>query len=93
MIGRARWVHVPAGRPERANAASGALNAPNAAFAPFDAPANSGRLPAMTEVAPARFGAVEAGGTKFVCLLGSSPDDIDARTRIPTGADPDATLA
>ena len=42
----------------------------------------------MTEVAPARFGAVEAGGTKFVCLLGSSPDDIEARTRIPTGADP-----
>ena len=47
----------------------------------------------MTEVAPARFGAVEAGGTKFVCLLGSSPDDIEARTRIPTGADPQATLA
>ena len=47
----------------------------------------------MTEVAPARFGAVEAGGTKFVCLLGSSPDDIEARTRIPTGADPEATLA
>jgi len=47
----------------------------------------------MTEVAPARFGAVEAGGTKFVCLLGSSPDDIVARTRIPTGADPEATLA
>ena len=47
----------------------------------------------MTEVAPARFGAVEAGGTKFVCLLGSSPDDIVARTRIPTGSDPEATLA
>ena len=47
----------------------------------------------MTEVAPPRFGAVEAGGTKFVCLLGSSPDDIEARTRIPTGADPAATLA
>jgi fructokinase len=39
-----------------------------------------------------RFGAVEAGGTKFVCLLGSSPDDIVARTRIPTG-DPKETLA
>ena len=47
----------------------------------------------MTEVTPARFGAVEAGGTKFVCLLGSSPDDIEARTRIRTGADPQATLA
>jgi fructokinase len=39
-----------------------------------------------------RFGAVEAGGTKFVCLLGSSPDDIAARTRIPTG-DPKETVA
>ena len=38
------------------------------------------------------YGAVEAGGTKFVCLLGSSPDDVVARTRIPTGADPAATL-
>lgn len=47
----------------------------------------------MTEVAPLRFGAVEAGGTKFVCLVGSSPDDVVARTRISTGADPDATLA
>lgn len=44
----------------------------------------------MTDVA--RFGAVEAGGTKFVCLLGSSPDDIVARTRIATG-DPKTTLA
>lgn len=57
----------------------------------------------MTEVTPAgtapadptpqRFGAVEAGGTKFVCLVGSSPDDVVARTRIPTGADPAVTLA
>jgi fructokinase len=46
---------------------------------------------AMTEVV--RVGAVEAGGTKFVCLLGSSPDDIVARTRIPTGDDPTRTLA
>jgi fructokinase len=46
----------------------------------------------MTEVLPVRYGAVEAGGTKFVCLLGSSPDDIVARTRIPTG-DPGPTLA
>ena len=39
-----------------------------------------------------RFGAVEAGGTKFVCLLGSSPDDIVARTRIAT-RHPKETLA
>ena len=45
----------------------------------------------MTEVV--RVGAVEAGGTKFVCLLGSSPDDVVARTRIPTGDDPARTLA
>jgi fructokinase len=29
-------------------------------------------------------GAIEAGGTKFVCLLGTGPDDIRAETRIPT---------
>jgi fructokinase len=44
----------------------------------------------MTAVA--RYGAVEAGGTKFVCLVGTSPDDVVARTRIPTGSDPAATL-
>ena len=44
----------------------------------------------MTEVL--RYGAVEAGGTKFVCLVGSSPDDVVARTRIPTGSEPGATL-
>jgi fructokinase len=42
--------------------------------------------------APPRDGAVEAGGTKFVCLVGSSPDDVVARTRLPTGADPAVTL-
>lgn len=47
----------------------------------------------MAEVVPVRFGAVEAGGTKFVCLLGTSPDDVVARTRIPTGSDPATTLA
>lgn len=31
-----------------------------------------------------RFGAIEAGGTKFVCAIGSSPDDLGAVTRIPT---------
>ncbi len=30
------------------------------------------------------FGAVEAGGTKVVCALASGPEDILARTRIPT---------
>ncbi|MGH3797791.1 MAG: ROK family protein [Pseudonocardiaceae bacterium] len=39
-----------------------------------------------------RLGAVEAGGTKVVCLVGSDPDHIVARTRIPTG-EPAETLA
>ena len=31
-----------------------------------------------------RYGCIEAGGTKFVCAIGSAPDAIEARTRIPT---------
>jgi fructokinase len=30
------------------------------------------------------FGGVEAGGTKFICIYGSGPDDIRAEIRIPT---------
>lgn len=37
-------------------------------------------------------GAVEAGGTKFVCAVGRGPDELLAETRFPTG-DPEATLA
>ena len=36
--------------------------------------------------------AIEAGGTKFVCAIGSGPDDIRARTTIPTQS-PAQTLA
>lgn len=32
-----------------------------------------------------RLGAIETGGTKVVCLVGSDPDHIVAQTRIPTG--------
>jgi fructokinase len=38
------------------------------------------------------FGAVEAGGTKFVCAIGDESGAIHAHTRFPT-ADPDSTLA
>jgi fructokinase len=37
------------------------------------------------------YGAVEGGGTKFVCAVGSAPDQILARTRIDT-ASPSVTL-
>lgn len=30
------------------------------------------------------YGGIEAGGTKFVCAIGSGPDDIRAETRFPT---------
>lgn len=30
------------------------------------------------------YGGIEAGGTKFVCMVGSGPDDIRAETRFPT---------
>jgi fructokinase len=39
-----------------------------------------------------RLGAIEAGGTKVICLVGSDPDHIAAQVRIPTGK-PAETLA
>ncbi len=33
-----------------------------------------------------RYGGVEAGGTKFVCMVGSGPEDISAEIRFPTTA-------
>ncbi len=43
-------------------------------------------------VAHKLLGAVEAGGTKFVCAVGTGPDDIRAQVRLPTMA-PAQTLA
>ena len=37
------------------------------------------------------FGGIEGGGTKFVCVVGTGPDDVRAETRFPTTS-PDATL-
>lgn len=38
-----------------------------------------------------RFGALEAGGTKFVCAVGTDPSDLTDEVRFPTG-EPAATL-
>lgn len=38
------------------------------------------------------YGGIEAGGTKFVCAVGSGPEDVRAQTRIPTTT-PDETIA
>ncbi len=37
------------------------------------------------------FGGIEGGGTKFICAVGTGPDDIRAETRFPTTT-PDETL-
>ena len=37
------------------------------------------------------YGAIEAGGTKFVCAVGTGPSDVRARVRIET-AEPEGTL-
>lgn len=39
----------------------------------------------------ALYGGIEAGGTKFVCAVGSGPGDVRAEVRFPT-TDPDETL-
>jgi fructokinase len=38
------------------------------------------------------FAGVELGGTKCICLIASSPDDVRAQISIPTGNDPKITL-
>ena len=36
-------------------------------------------------------GGIEAGGTKFVCAVGTGPDDVRAEARFPTTT-PDETI-
>ena len=38
------------------------------------------------------FGGIEGGGTKFVCAVGTGPDDIRAEVRFPTTS-PQETMA
>lgn len=51
----------------------------------------AGRRPHNPLVAGPLLGSIEAGGTKWVCAVGSGPDDIVAETRIPTTS-PSETL-
>lgn len=55
------------------------------------APPPDGRGGADDEPEPL-YGGVEAGGTKFKCVIGTGPDDIRARIRVAT-EDPRSTLA
>ena len=45
----------------------------------------------MTSALPL-LGAVELGGTKCACLIGTGPDDVRMRVSIPTATDPAVTL-
>ena len=38
------------------------------------------------------YGGIEAGGTKFVCCVGTGPDDLRAEVTIPTSPDPRETI-
>src|SRR5512143_3591800 len=45
---------------------------------------NLKRDPRRDEAGMTLYGGIEAGGTKFVCVVASGPDDIRGETRFPT---------
>jgi fructokinase len=46
----------------------------------------------MPKVVPVQYGAIEGGGTKFVCAVGPSPQEVQESVVVPT-SDPQTTLA
>jgi fructokinase len=47
----------------------------------------------MSGIEAALFGGVELGGTKCICSVGTGPQDIRGQISIPTGSEPQRTLA
>lgn len=68
------------------------INTLNPTFRDLSADWSAEPAPPASGPQPPLFGGIEAGGTKFVCAVGSGPGDIRAETRFPTTT-PDETLS